>query len=313
VGISIFCQPMLRILTMALVFVSLVCRLACAQPANPPAVGGPLTPHTFAFKDGGSGVYYAFAVGQAPQPDALVFFYGGSGCHSWRSVMPGYVAGLIANARVLVLNKRFVADAPDDSQTCSPQFNQANHPEQWVLDYQEFIRAMLAAVPRKPRSVVLVGVSEGALVAVKVAQAMPEITHLAIIGDGAWSMRASLRALYQRGAIPLDVDANWHNIAADPISLTKQWFGNPYKWWADVMDIEPLNDYLALSIPVVVGFGEKDESVPVESAIALKAAFDAAGKHNLHLVVYPGANHRLVAGEKAYRPEFFALLSKQLQ
>jgi len=255
----------------------------------------------------------SFAIGGNAQPDSLVFFYGGSGCRSWHSVMPGYVKGIGVNARILVLNKRFVADAPSASRTCSTRFNQANNPEQWVSDYSEFITDQLATAMPKPRNVVLVGVSEGALVAVRVAKHFPEVTHVAIIGSGAWSMRSSLRELHHRQAIPFDVDHEWKKVALDRRSLQKQWFGNPYRWWADVMDIEPTADYLALSVPIIVGFGEKDESVPVESALALRAAFEAAGKNNLSLVVYPGADHRLSAGDVSYRPAFFTSLSERLR
>jgi pimeloyl-ACP methyl ester carboxylesterase len=297
-----------RILTAVLL---LLCTLSLNAQAQP-APADTLAPLSFPFKDGGSSVYYAFTLGQDPTPDTYVFFYGGSGCRSWHSVMPGYVAGLALNARVLVLNKRFVADTPKPDAACSQPFHEANNPAQWYQDYQEFILAQLAGAARKPAKVVLVGVSEGGLVAARVATTLPQVTHLAIIGDGAWSMRASLRTLHQRGS-PFDVDAGWSDIATDPRSLTREWLGSPYRWWADIMDLKPLNDFLTLSIPILVGFGEKDENVPVESALALKAAFEMNGKRNLSLIIYPGANHRLVAGDKAYRPEFFAALAQRLQ
>jgi len=104
----------------------------------------------------------------------------------------------------------------------------------------------------------------------------------------------SLRQLYRTHAIPFDVDAEWKNIEADRDSRQREWFGNPYRWWAD-------------------GFGERDTSVPVESALALKAAFDAEHKTNLTLIVYPGADHRLNAGPISYRPRFFEELSKSME
>jgi len=301
------------IFKLLVVAASMFCTLVYGQSDSKALAEAPLKSRAFYFKDGGTSSYLSFAIGGNAQPDTLIFFYGGSGCRSWHSVMPGYVKGIGVDARILVLNKRFVPDAPSSSRTCSTKFNRANNPEQWASDYSEFITAQLAATMPRPRNVVLVGVSEGALVAVKVARLLPEITHVAIIGSGAWSMRTSLRELHLRGAIPFNVDDEWKKLALDHRSLQKQWFGNPYRWWADVMDIEPAADYLALSVPVIVGFGDKDESVPVESALALKAAFEAAGKNNLSLVVYPGADHRLSAGDVSYRPAFFSSLSDHLR
>jgi pimeloyl-ACP methyl ester carboxylesterase len=164
-------------------------------------------PQTFQYKDGGSSIYYAFNVGDKPQPDTVVFFYGATGCPSWKSVMPGYVNGLTVSARVFVLNKRFVPDRSNGLFACGGDFHLANNPDQWVADYSEFIASQTGSITPKPRNVVLVGVSEGALPATKIAELLPEVTHLAIIGGGAYSMRKSLATLKQRGAIGFDVDA----------------------------------------------------------------------------------------------------------
>jgi pimeloyl-ACP methyl ester carboxylesterase len=270
-------------------------------------------PQTFQYKDGGSSIYYVLTVGDAPQPDTAVFFYGATGCPSWKSVMPGYVSGFTVSARVFVLNKRFVLDRSTGMFDCGQDFHLANNPDRWVADYSEFIAAQISAITPKPRNVVLVGVSEGALPAAKIAGLLPEVTHLAIIGSGGYSMRKSLATLKQRGAIGFDVDSGWKKIAADPRSIENNWYGNPYRWWSDIIDIEPLPDFLKLNIPVIVGIGEQDESVPVESARFLASQFKEAGKSNLILNVYPGADHRLNGNGISHRGDFFAELSRLLQ
>jgi alpha/beta superfamily hydrolase len=87
----------------------------------------------------------------------------------------------------------------------------------WVSDYMEFITHQLHAAERRPRHVVLLGVSEGAYVAVKVARSREEVTHLAIISEGAWTMRRSLSALADQEM----VEGAWRAIAADANSITK--------------------------------------------------------------------------------------------
>jgi pimeloyl-ACP methyl ester carboxylesterase len=227
--------------------------------------------------------------------------------------MPGYVNGLTVSARVFVLNKRFVPDRSIGLLDCGREFHLANNPDQWVADYSEFIAAQLDSNAPKFKNVVLVGVSEGALPATKVAGLTPEITHVAIIGSGGYSMHKSLATLAQRGAIWFDVESGWKKISADPRSIKKDWYGNPYRWWSDVMDIDPLPDFLKLNIPIIVGIGEKDESVPVESALFLESKFKEAGKNNLILKVYPESDHRLNGNGNSHRNEFFAELSRLVQ
>lgn len=271
------------------------------------------SPLSFPYRDGGSSIYYSFTVGDASQSDTVVFFYGATGCPSWKSVMPGYISGLTVSARVFVLNKRYVPDRSTGLFNCGREFHLANNPDQWVADYAEFIAAQISSIAPKPRNVVLVGVSEGALPATKVAGLSPDITHLAIIGSGGYSMRQDLKTLARRGATWFDVDAGWKNILSDPRSLEKDWYGSPYRWWSDIMDIDPLPGFLKLNIPIIVAMGEKDESVPVESALFLDAKFKEAGKNNLTLKIYPESDHRLSGEGVSHRSEFFAELSRLLQ
>ena len=270
-------------------------------------------PLSFQYKGGGLSIYYSFTVGNASQPDNAVFFYGATGCPSWKSVMPGYVSGLTVSARVFVLNKRFVPDRSIGLLDCGQEFHLANNPDQWVADYSEFIMTQLSASTTKFKNVVLVGVSEGAWPATKVAGLLPEITHLAIIGSGGDSMRKSLATLKQKGTISFDVESGWKEISTDPRSIEKDWYGNPYRWWSDVMDIDQLPDFLKLNIPIIVGIGEKDESVPVESALFLESKFKEVGKNNLILKVYPESDHRLNGNGISHRNEFLAELSRLLQ
>jgi pimeloyl-ACP methyl ester carboxylesterase len=236
---------------------------------------------TFAFQDGGRSVYYRFALGSAPNPATAVFVYGGSGCASWKAVMPDYVAGLAVDAHVFVLNKRHVADRSTGMFACGAAFDAANHPEQWRQDYTEFITAQLDALRPRPQKVLLLGVSEGAVPAVQVAARLPAITHLAIIGSGALTMRESLRLLHRKGQVAFDVDAASPRIAAAPESLEQRWYGHPHRWWSQMLDLDVMPDLLQLNIPIWVAMGEQDSSVPVESLHALQSRFQATGKTHL--------------------------------
>lgn len=261
---------------------------------------------TFRHADGTLSASFKRQIGDQ-RSDVYLFTFGGSGCVSWRDYMTSYFRGLTGSITVLALNKRHVpADAT--GATCGPAFATANMPERWVADYTAFIVHHLRQATVRPRRVVLLGVSEGAYVAVAVAATRWEITDLAIIGDGAWSMRQSLQALDGRD----QVEAAWRTIAADPDSLEKTWMGHPYRWWSAIMDLDPSPEYLKLTIPILLGVGQQDHSVPVDSAMALDALFAGKGKRNITLRIYPGADHALVAGSTNYRQQYFEELSRRL-
>lgn len=267
---------------------------------------------TFVFKDGVGGVYYDFNIGEAAKIDTFVFFYGGSGCPSWKQVMPGYVDGFGGNARVFALNKRFVGDKSLGVSDCGKAFYQSNEPEQWYSDLAEFIERQLDVATVAPKNIVLVGVSEGALVASRVATLQPRVTHLAIIGSGAHTVRHALVELWKLpGDIP-GIGDRWTDLAADPYSIEKFKFGHTYRWWTSVLDIDPVPNYLGLNIPIFVGIGENDESHPAKSARELKEILNGQGKTNIVVRVYPGANHRLSDSNKSFRYDYFKELSSMM-
>lgn len=269
------------------------------------------TGKTFHYADGGSATYYQFQLNQEQNKssDTYIFFYGGTGCVDFKPYIPKFFSGLDQNSTIFALNKRKVEEGSSPN-TCSPEFAKFDLPHQWFSDYMEFITEELGRAKIKPKNVAIVGISEGAYPAVKVARSRSDITNLIIIGDGGgWTMRKSLEKLTS----PSYVQDGWMTIATDANSTSRTWLGRPYRWWFDIMDIDSLPDYLSLNIPILMGHGELDQGVPVESAIALQKAFLAAGKSNLKLHIYKGADHTLTSGQASNRESLFAELSKSLK
>lgn len=269
------------------------------------------TSSAFFFEDGGWARSYAFRINSDAPADTALFFYGGSGCPDWGVVMPAYVRGFTRAADVYVLNKRHASLNTVDSP-CSLRFAQRNNPDQWADDFTAFINGTLASRSTPPRNVVLVGVSEGVVNAARVAGKVPAVTHLALIGDGGYSMRRALDTLFIRGALPFDPNTEFSKLARRPDSLVHEVAGSPNRLWTQVLDDDPMPHFMALTIPILLGMGERDDSVPVESAEYLERQFQLAGKTNLTLLKYPGADHRLQADAQSYRPAFFKAVSDML-
>ena len=255
----------------------------------------------FTYHDGGESLYFTNEPKNAKAFDSIIFFYGGSGCVSWKSYVLAFSEEIGIDARYIALNKRHVDEEGKQLDECGKQFHIDNNFRQWMSDYMEFISTTLKNMPAKPRNVVLVGISEGGMVAARVARARSDVTHLIVIGDGGWSMRDNLNLL----SSPEIVAKEWSKIACDPNSVDRTWLGNPYRYWFDVMDYSPLEDYLALDIPVLIAIGERDKSIPSLSAIDVQKAAAVSGKKNIGVVVYPGADHFLKAEGISYRSEFF--------
>jgi len=53
----------------------------------------------------------------------------------------------------------------------------------------------------------------------------------------------------------------------------------------------PLDDLLALRIPIFQAYGDHSSIVPRSSIEAISAAFEQAGKDNLECMIYPGLDH----------------------
>lgn len=270
-------------------------------------------PKMIEYQDRGNALYYEFLTDpDTTRPDTYVFVFGGSRCTSWRLTMPNYTDGLDTPARVFALNKRFVSDHSTGLIRCSEPFHQFNHPKQWRDDLTAFIQHQLRSSEHTPKNIVLVGVSEGANTVLDVAHSLPQVSHVAIIGSGGFSVRESLKTLREKNYITLDVQEGLQQVAESPHSLSQTWYGHPHRWWTDVLDIDPMPSYLRLDIPILVGIGERDQRVPVESVYYLQNQFEQRGKTNLITKVYPNADHQLNARQQNYLYSFFSSLSDMI-
>jgi pimeloyl-ACP methyl ester carboxylesterase len=268
----------------------------------------PLEPQVFKLADGSKSMYYQFSLGSGSDADGYLFFFGGSGCHSLKYYLRQYFEGLSGNIRVFALQKRAVGDRTTGLFGCGERFHENDYSGQWVSDQGEFISRILDSAPSKPRKVLLFGVSEGATVAAAVAANDPRVTHLAIIGSGGMKQIDELRILAEKKKFPGDIEDSYHKIHADPKSPSKKVYGHSYRYWSSVLDRDPMDYYSKLDVPLLVGFGENDSSVPVEAVRFMEARFKELGKTNLTVQVYPGADHTLKTNKESYRHDFLRKL-----
>lgn len=272
-------------------------------------------PEFFTFKDGGEALYYMFETGTPISPETLIFFVSGSGCASVKSRLPTFFDPMRdVGVRVFALQKRGISEN-SGGFVCSEVFEAADYFERILSDQQEFIAKKLATYATKPRAVILIGASEGAVVAAKLASLDSRITHLGLIGSGGSTLREDLRILSERTWYLSSPEETYRWIADDADNLAKSVWGHSYKYWSSMLDVNIGDILLALEIPIVLVMGQDDESVPTDTAVGLKKRFDQQKKHNLIFHIYPGADHRLMSHDKtkSYSRNFLEEISRTLR
>jgi pimeloyl-ACP methyl ester carboxylesterase len=258
---------------------------------------------TFHFRDGGDTIYFALDKSMQPisaKARTYVFVIGGSGCTSMRYFLPGYFRGLEGESggmRIFMLHKRHIAENTwGRLGGCSDAFTRADHPSRWLADQEEFIRAQLALAreqQRYPERVALVGISEGGDIVPALAQRIAAITHAAILANGGMDAIDAYRLQLRKHGVNDTVTPALDHAPADPDAVDPALGGRTWRYWSELSRLKQSDALLSLSIPVFIAMGEDDDTVPIASAWHARERFAAAGKSNLTLITYPGADHAL--------------------
>jgi len=277
----------------------------------------PVRAESFHFRDKADAPSYRLELGNENSSDIAIFFVSGSGCASIKHRLSPFfepIRGKV-NATVFVLQKRAIEEENRTGSACSADFRKTDFIGQSIADQREFIDTQLALLSVKPKAVVLMGASEGAVVAAKIANADRRVTHLGLIGGGGTTVRENLKALSRSTWYLRNPETGFADIARDPNNTDAKVWGHSYKYWASLLDVDIGNELMQLDIPIVAAMGEKDEAVPVDAARRLQTRFEESGKKNLVLLIYPNANHRLEDRElkRAYAGDFLEKLVAVVQ
>ncbi len=227
-------------------------------------------------------------------PAGVLFYVQGSSDHSVLSATEQFAGACVMGLDVAAIERRGVSrDGAVDSAVA---LKYATKPHR-VADELALVRAYLEEHPGIS-PVIVFGASEGCDVAAAVAAQEPRITHIILLaGGGGWTQAQEFHHFVRTrpGSIPGistpdQLTAKLDDIRANPGADT-MWFGHPYRRWSSYMFARPADDLLRVAAPILAIHGDADQSVPVESARALRDAFAAAGKTNLTYKEYAGVDH----------------------
>ncbi|HYX25140.1 MAG TPA: prolyl oligopeptidase family serine peptidase [Thermoanaerobaculia bacterium] len=247
-------------------------------------------------EDGYPLVVYDLAGSRSRQPErprAVLFYVQGSSCDTVLQHAEELAGAVAMDVPVVVVERRGVQSEGEVDEAECRRFSTK---ERRVKDHALVLAATLKDFPAGT-PVILVGGSEGGDVAAAVARRERRVTHLVLLGTGGgWNQEEEIRHfIAARGSYlglgsGAELDAVLAKIRQAPDSL-ETWAGHPFRRWSSYLWEPPVRDLAQLAIPILLVHGGRDESVPVESARALRDAFAQAGKTNLTYQEYPAADH----------------------
>jgi pimeloyl-ACP methyl ester carboxylesterase len=239
----------------------------------------------------------------------------GSGCRDYSGRMAFYFERYPAPLNVYYLDKVGVQKGAD-GKSCSAEYDAADLMENRVSDNLAFLDSQPDLRARGPRSVAVLGFSEGGALAPLVALRSPKAGWLATIGAGGLPQSQVFLIFADRGvepyAKPFSRDyflQTYADIKAHPDSVDQDFFGHKYRYWSSHLFYDPLTTYAQLDIPIINAMGEKDESEAIEAGRALRDFFAQRPQRNFRFVEFPNASHGLKAPDKDHLQDFIASLA----
>ena len=162
---------------------------------------------------------------------------------------------------------------------------------------------LIKKLPIDTRKVIVMGYSEGAQVAPRVAVLNKKVTHVVCMVGNALNqlydfMLAARLQAEQQQISPAEsqriVDSLYTEYAKlyqSPKAVNQTWYGSTYLKWSSFSRTTPLENMLKLSIPILYIAGGRDNNQTILSMDYAKLEFLRQGKTNLTYRVYPDCNH----------------------
>lgn len=218
----------------------------------------------------------------------VVLWIPGSGCQSvfqkrGERISGGFHTLLFQDgqgrARILVVEKPGVKflDMPPMSmpieKVASAEFLQEHTLQRWAEANCAAVRAAWTLPGVDAMRTLVVGHSEGGIVAARVAAQLPQITHVASLAGGG---PTQLFDFVTNAAKPRPNDKpgdasrrvqeiydSWAKIQKDPDSTSQFWLGHPYRRWSSFLRHNVAEELLRSKARLYVAAGARDPIIPV--------------------------------------------------
>ncbi len=171
------------------------------------------------------------------------------------------------------------------TDACSPAFNSAHSLDAWTQALSRAVNDALRdpSVSRRT-GVRVLGLSEGAVVAARLAAQRRDVNHVVFIsgfGCGQWRdmLVTARRSASDNAAASVAATENaFRDIAAHPNASDRQFEGQTYLFWSTFGRACPAHDLLTSNAHVFVAYGTADEQIDANGVEAITAAFLEVGR-----------------------------------
>ena len=238
-----------------------------------------------------------FYVSKPHVPDErvpIVVYIQGTGCSSHFSMRGGQVfTGVhslvydtfVGRARVAMVEKPGVEPFDDPGErsmqeSCRQEFFYEHTLDRWSEAIAAAIRSAHTLPGIDDTSTLVVGVSEGGMVAVRVSSVLRKVTHVAsLAGGGPNHMYVAAEYVRRRGLDPevLVYDC-WREVQTDPQSTTRFCLGHPFRHWSGFYRTSLIKECLESRAQLYLVHGSADEQNFVGGFDMMRAELAAKGR-----------------------------------
>jgi predicted esterase len=175
------------------------------------------------------------------------------------------------------------------ASTASEKFKKEHTLERWSEAVTAALKASTKIEGLDRSRILVMGHSEGGLVACKVAADNSEVTHCATLAGGGVTQPYDLIQLARKGVFAARISedpekraeylvSEWRKVLAEPDAWDKDYLGHPYRRWSSFLATSPIEELAKFRGKIFIGQGTDDQAVDVSSADALYSQLISRGK-----------------------------------
>jgi predicted esterase len=257
----------------------------------------------------GQRITFYLSTQQAPShPVPLIVWVQGTGCSSQyvsdgkrlsRGMQGVLYSVARGRARILAAEKPGVEflDYPrddSDAHACRPEFRAEFTLDRWATTIADAIQAAQKMAGVDTSKTLVIGASEGGIVAMRVSNVSPVVTHAASLsGGGPVYLFHIAEFMRSKGLDPeKEVYACWSDILKDPDSDTKFCWGQTYRQWSSFMKTSVIAEALKSHALLYFAHGTADTQQAIAGFDVLRAEL-AAKQRDAVFERIEGADHEL--------------------
>ena len=259
-------------------------------------------------RDGQRITFYLSTQPEPSHPVPLIVFVQGTGCSSQFVSVGGRMSrglqGVLysvarGRARILAVEKpgvEYLDDYPDDSDAsaCRPEYRAEFTLDRWAATIADAIQAAQKLPGIDTSKTLVIGISEGGIVAMRVSNMSPVVTHAASLsGGGPVYLFHMAEFMRSKGLDPeKEIYACWSDIVKDPDSDTKFCWGQTYRLWSSFMKTSVIAEALKSHAHLYFAHGTADTQQTIAGFDVLRAELTAKQREAVFERI-DGADHAL--------------------